>query len=77
MDTTNKMTSLVSPHLISGDHTLNSGNGLCKQIGPGRFLETSELRCWHFSMKRLCSPKASSHPTVENPLLTLKLKMAK
>lgn len=47
MDTTNQMTNLVSLHLISGNPTLNSCNGLYKQIGPGHFLEINELRCWH------------------------------
>lgn len=65
MDTTNQMTSLVSPHLISGNHTLNSGNGLCKQIGPGPFPGNQSTQMRHPAEKDLHLPYASSPSTVE------------
>lgn len=46
MDAINQMTGLVSLHLISGNQTLNSSNGLYKQIGPDHFLETNKLIFW-------------------------------
>lgn len=65
MNTTNQMTSHVSLHLISGNHTLHSGNRLYKQIEPGYFLEINELRGWRPAQKDLYSPYTSSHSIVE------------
>lgn len=78
MDTTNEMTSLVSPHLISGNHTLNSGNGLCKQIGPGPFPGDQSTQMLASSIERpllMICPQAFHN---RKPLSLLpKLKMTK
>lgn len=77
-DTTNQMTSLVSSHLISGNHTLNSGNGLCKQIGPGPFPGDQSTQMLASSIKwPLLTICLQAFHNRKPPLLLTKLKMTK